>query len=88
MTPGKVTLASGGNSRYKLEIFPRIWLKSDKPSLWQRFGYFVSGKTFIKLPPIETCKHKWVHKTKEHHRTGVLSKYKECDICEHEVDYE
>lgn len=85
--PGAITIGSGARSRYKLEIFPRVWFKSSKPSLWQRIGLFlVFGKRVIELPPIETCPHKFERRTKEHHRTGVITPYNYCPRCEVEED--
>ena len=84
-TPGAITLASGSRSRYKLEIFPRIWLKSDKPSLWSRLGYLIFfGKSVVKLPPIETCSHTF--EVKEHlvttNGTTKMESYNFCPRCE------
>jgi hypothetical protein len=85
--PTCIKLKPGGNGRYKYEVFPRIWLYSDKPSLWQRIGTLVClGKRIIKLPDIATCDHNYINKKRRHHATDALINYKECSICEHDVE--
>jgi len=87
--PGAITLASGARSRYKLEIFPRIWLKSDRPSWWERFGYLLCfGKLVVKLPPIETCNHKFEIKESRHYSSNKIEFYNFCPICELEEPIE
>ena len=81
--PGAIILESGNRSRYKIEIFPRIFLKSDKPSLWARIGYFLLlGKRVIKLPDIETCQHTFVKNEIQYHKTGETLWENFCTRCE------
>lgn len=82
-----IKLKPGGNGRYKVEIYPRIWFYSDKPSWWQRTWFGISGRPVVKLPDIDKCDHEYVNKKREHHSTGEMIRYKECSVCEHEVDY-
>jgi hypothetical protein len=83
-----IELIVNKNNRYKLEIFPDIWLKSSKPSLWSRIGYFLLLGKFVKiLPDIETCNHQFEIVEKLNYLGGDIYRYKVCKVCEYEAKH-